>query len=210
MEIINNKKISVGNIGTISKIKALFTRKTKKGKIIQKNKDFIIKEFPNKFFYENSYQIWEILKKIKVSTFTTYKKLENNQILMTNLSTKTQAAISINNSSEDSIKLLNTKITQIPNFIKFLETSTKIIETLSKNNILIIPDVFFILIDKNKFDIYLFLGDFDSIKTNQKNKTKENYINLYFTVKYFLEMYVSEKKQKEYLILLHNYLSKYL
>jgi hypothetical protein len=29
-------------------------------------------------------------------------------------------------------------------------------------------------------------------------------------VKYFLEMYVSEKKQKEYLILLHNYLSKYL
>ncbi len=210
MKIIKRENLSVGGVGTISKIKALFTKKTQKGKIIRKNKDFVIKQFPNEKICNHSYKIWETIKELKLPTYTTYRKIENNQILMTNLSTKKQFTISVNNNSEDSIVLVSEKINQIPNFTEFIENSIIIIKKLSQNNIFLIPYTYFILIDKNKSNIQLFIGDFDFVETNKHNCEKDNFINFYTTIDYFLEMFVVKEKQEEYLTILYNLLVKYM
>lgn len=207
MKIKSKKEIGGGEHGIIQKIKTIFQRKTKSNKIIKKNREFVIKKYKTKKECDTAFENYTKLKKIKIPTFTTFKKISETEILMTNLSTKKQYCISLNYDSEDSFQIEKNPIGSINNFEKYLTQSIELVQKLHQNNIVITLDGFFLLISKTKPQkIELFLGDLDFIYFETPEDIQFSLQNIKSITQGLIYNFVYPIYQKEYLTILSKYI----
>lgn len=210
LDIKNKQHLAKGNSAEILSTTIEFKRPTQKGHIISKNKNFVLKCYDNEKNRNLVYNNWKNLNNLKFPTFTTYRKYEKTQILMTNLSSQTQFCTSSNNldDSLDADFLIKNQIQTIENFNDFLNSSIQIIQKAKQNNLYIDDSAYFFIGQKNQnksTKLELFLGDLDFIN---KFYNPQVILELKTAIKGFIIFFVEKKYQQIYLNSLENKFKK--
>jgi hypothetical protein len=207
---VETHHIAEGNTAEILSSTIEFQRPTKSGKILSKNKEFVIKCYTNNSNRDKVYNNWKLLHQLKFDTFKTYRKFEKTKILMTNLSSETQFCTSSNNldDSIDADFLQENKLIQITNFEELLLSAIDILELAKQNNVNLGDDAYFFIGSKNKSKITgikIIIGDLDFISKNFSNDVIQN---MEISIKAFILYFVETKYRPIYFSALENKFKK--
>lgn len=204
-KIIDNNidLIGEGYYGTVD-LHNLIIQNKKNPNFAPKNRSFIIKKFKKSSSCENSFQIYKKLIQNQIPTYTTYRKISDNKIIMTNLIKNHHFCIGVGEGNiEKGIDAQH--IINLGGFIELINFEKSIINVIeltikaSKKNIYLPFDSYFIIGNLSQSpEISFFIGDFDEINFNQKNILLTNMSELYSVINSFLLTFVNSPNKSFY------------
>lgn len=206
LDVKEKKHLAEGSSGEISKAQIEFSKPSKNGVIISKNKSFILKSYDDKKNRDKVYDNWKLLHQLKFNTFTTYRKFEKTQILMTNLSTQTQFCTSSNNldNSSDAKYLIQNNLIKINNFESLLDSTIIILQKAKQYDIHIDYSAYFFIGNKDiskTTDLEILIGDLDYISKGYSRLVQHE---IFDSINAFIIFFVEKPYQQKYFNLLTN------